>query len=66
MSLVSTLKAKFKLGGRSQVFKKYTSDLKCLDKTGNEIRFVKWKDVKNMKREFLVNKQVEKPEKYMN
>lgn len=65
MSLVSTLKAKFKLGGRNQVFKKYTTDLKCLNEKGNEIRFVKWEDVKNMKREFLVHKQVEKPENYM-
>lgn len=41
MSLVSTLKAKFKLGGRNQVFKKYTTDLKCLNEKGNEIRFVR-------------------------
>lgn len=60
MSLVSTLKAKFKLGGRSQVFKRYTADLKCIDENGTEIQFAKWEDVRSMKREFLVDKPVEK------
>lgn len=54
-SLVSTIKAKFKLGSRPQVFKKYGQDLKCVDRKGKEVKFIEWKNIKNLKRSFLTN-----------
>jgi Type II intron maturase len=51
-SLVSTIKAKLKLGGRGKVFKRYGLDIKCLDSKGKEINFIKEKELKKLKRTF--------------
>jgi hypothetical protein len=60
MSLVSTLKAKFKLSGKRKVFDKYP-DLKCLDSKNNTVQFIKWESIKSLKRDFLVNQSIEEP-----
>ena len=65
-SLVSTIKAKFKLGSRPQVFQKYGSDIKCLDSKGREINFIKWEDVKKLKKSFLINTSTEDLTKILN
>ena len=65
-SLVSTIKAKLKLGGRSKVFKRYGSDIKCLDRHGKVINFVQWEDIKKLKRSFLINTPVENPHEVLN
>jgi hypothetical protein len=59
-SLVSTLKAKFKLGSKTEVFEKYTQDLKCLDEKSKEICFVSAAFVNSLKRNYFINKPVEK------
>lgn len=64
-SLVSTIKAKLKLGGRSKVFQRYGSDIKCLDRDGKEITFCKWEDIKKLKRNFLINSPIESPDKVL-
>jgi group II intron reverse transcriptase/maturase len=65
-SLVSTIKAKFKLGSRSQVFKKYGQDIKCMDRKGKEVKFIEWKNIKNLKRSFLINLPIEDINKILN
>jgi group II intron reverse transcriptase/maturase len=65
-SLVSTLKAKFKLGGRSKVFHRYGPHIQCLDRKGKEINFIKWEEVKKMKKSFLINTPIENPHKLLN
>ena len=64
-SLVSTIKLKLKLGGRGKVFRRYGSEIKCLDSKGNEISFLKWEEVKKLKRTFLINLPEENPEKLL-
>ena len=54
-SLVSTIKAKLKLGGRGKVFNRYGSDIKCLDSDGKEVNFINWEELKKLKRTFLIN-----------
>jgi hypothetical protein len=63
-SLVSTLKEKFKLGSRKQVFDRYTKDLKCIDSRGNEVCFTTDSYIDNLRRSFLINKVVENPDKF--
>jgi hypothetical protein len=59
MSLVSTLKTKYKLNGKNKAFKKYSPALKCFDTKGNIIQFVKWKNIKNLKKKFVIHKPLE-------
>lgn len=54
-SLVSTLKAKLKYVSRRQVFQRYGFDITCLNYQGNKINFVKWNDIKKLKKEYLIN-----------
>jgi hypothetical protein len=65
-SLVSTLKAKFKLGSRIEVFEKYTQDLKCLDAKSKEICFVSASFINSLKRNYFINKPVKKLDKFLN
>lgn len=65
-SLVSTLKAKFKLGGRNKVFEKYSKKLKCLDLKNKEVSFVSESYISGLKREFLTEPLVEDPDLYLN
>jgi retron-type reverse transcriptase len=65
-SLVSTIKAKLKLEGRGKVFKRYGSDIKCLDSKGKEINFIRWEEAKKLKRTFLINLPEENPDKFLN
>ena len=65
-SLVSTIKAKQKLGSRAKVFCKYGSDISCLDNKGREISFLKSEDIKRLKKSFLINTQFEDLNKILN
>jgi len=65
-SLVSTLKAKFKLGGRGKVFAKFSKELKCLDLKNREVCFVPNSYVDDLKREFLRGPLVKDPDIYLN
>jgi hypothetical protein len=65
-SLVSTLKEKFKLGSRKKVFDRYTNGLKCIDSRGKEVCFTTDSYIDNLKRDFLINKIVEDPNKFLN
>lgn len=62
-SLVSTIKAKQKLGGRAKVFFKYGPNISCLDSKGREISFLKSEDLKRIKKSFLINIAFEDPNK---
>ena len=64
-SLVSTIMLKLKLGGRGKVFRRYGSEIKCLDSKGKEVSFLKWEEVKKLKRTFLINLPEENPEKLL-
>ena len=65
-SLVSTIKAKLKLGGRGKVFKRYGSDIKCLNSSGKEVNFIKSEELRKLKRTFLINLSQENPDKLLN
>lgn len=65
-SLVSSLKAKFKLGGRAKVFAKFSKDLKCLDLKNRKVCFVSNSYVDGLKREFLRKSLVKDPDVYLN
>jgi group II intron reverse transcriptase/maturase len=62
-SLVSTIKAKQKLGGRAKVFLKYGPNISCLDSKGREISFLKSEDLKRINKSFLINIVSEDPNK---
>jgi Type II intron maturase len=65
-SLVSTIKAKLKLGSRAKVFECYGSDIKCLDFKGKEINFIKEKELNKLERTFLINLPENNPNKLLN
>ena len=65
-SLVSTIKAKLKLGGRGKVFKRYGSDITCQNSNGKEVHFIKWEELKKLKRTFLINLPENSPDKFLN
>lgn len=54
-SLVSSLKAKFKMGSRRKVFERYGQDITYVDRQGKEVSFSKWEDVKKLTKTYLVN-----------
>jgi hypothetical protein len=64
--LVNTIKAKFKMSGRSQVFAKYGKNIQCFDYKGEIICFVKWEDVKQINKNFLTNLPSKNPNDSLN
>lgn len=56
-SLVSTLKAKFKFGGRRKVFQRYGQNITDTDRTGKGVSFIKWEDLKKLTKAYLINSE---------
>lgn len=64
-SLVSTIKMKLKLGSRFKVFEKYGSDISCLDKNNNKVRFLSIEAINKLKKSYLTKYLPEDIDKLM-